>query len=92
MPDPLPDSERAEPRGLDGNGLCVPLLGRAGDLLGFLAVRTARTLSPRERADLSVSLTAAAQLLASAAQNVRHDVEERLRQRLEEHRRGSDTG
>jgi hypothetical protein len=29
-------------------------------------------------------LTAAAQLLASAVQNVRHDVEERLRRRLDQ--------
>jgi CRP-like cAMP-binding protein len=84
MPDPLPDPDRAESRWLDGEGLCVPLIGRAGEPLGFLAVRTERSLSPRERADLSVSLTAAAQLLASAVQNVRHDVEERLRRRLDQ--------
>jgi CRP/FNR family cyclic AMP-dependent transcriptional regulator len=88
LPESVPEGDQAAvgPRWLDTGGLCVPLPGAAGWPLGFLVLRTTGTLSDFERSQLTVSLTATAQLLASAVQNLRHDVEERLRSRLEQQR------
>jgi CRP-like cAMP-binding protein len=89
LPESLPEADQAAsgPRWLDAAKLCVPLRGTAGQPLGFLLLRTSGTLTGFERSQLTVSLTATAQLLGSAVQNLRHDVEEKLRARLEQQRR-----
>jgi CRP-like cAMP-binding protein len=89
LPESIPAADQAVVgvRWLDASDVCVPLPGTAGPPLGFLVLRTTGALSVFEQSQLTVSLTAAAQLLASAVQNLRHDVEERLRWRLEQQRR-----
>ena len=39
-------------------------------------------MTAREKAEVEVTLTAAGHLVASALQNIRHELEERLRARL----------
>ena len=88
LPESVPgaDEVASGPRWLDAGGLCVPLRG-GGQPLGFLMLRTSGPLTDFERSQMTISLTASAQLLGSAVQNLRHDVEERLRARLEQQRR-----
>jgi CRP/FNR family transcriptional regulator, cyclic AMP receptor protein len=82
LPDTLPLTETAS-RWLDPGTFCVCLPGEADAPLGFLVVRNQNEMAPREKAELEVTLTAAAHLLSSALQNIKHDTEERLRARLE---------
>jgi CRP-like cAMP-binding protein len=86
--DGLPETlamEETESRWLDGATLSVPLPGRAETPLGFLLARSGAALTPTEQGQVDVALTAAGQLLASALLNIRHDAEERLRARLQQH-------
>ncbi len=71
---------------LDPETLCVVLPGKEGEPIGFVVARSATALSTREQADLEVALGAVADLLSSAVQNIQHEVEERLRARLEQQR------
>jgi CRP-like cAMP-binding protein len=82
LPDTLPLAETAS-RWLDPGTFCVCLPGETDAPLGFLVVRNQSEMAPRETAELEVTLTAAAHLLSSALQNIKHDTEERLRARLE---------
>jgi len=43
-------------------------------------------MTPRDRRAFGLTLTAAGHLRASALQNIKHDIEERLRARLEAQR------
>ena len=82
LPTTLPISD-ATNRWLDPASFCVALASPDGVPLGFLVARNDHAMSPREKADVEVALTAAGHLVASAVQNIRHDVEERLRLRLQ---------
>ena len=81
MPPTLPIEETAN-RWLDAESYCVALAGPAGVPLGFLLALNERAMSANERSEVEVALTAAGHLVASAVQNIKHDVEERLRRRL----------
>ena len=84
LPETLAVGE-TESRWLDGATLSVALPGRAETPLGFLFARSETPLSPTEQGQVEVALTAAGQLIASALLNIRHDAEERLRARLQQH-------
>jgi len=70
-------------RWMDAASFCVALTSPDGVPLGFLVARNEHAMSPREKADVEVALTTVGHLVASTVQNIRHDVEERLRQRLQ---------
>lgn len=82
LPETVPPGA-SESHWIDDASFCVALSAKEGLPLGFLLARNAVTMTPRERREFGLALTAAAHLLASALQNIRHDVEERLRARLE---------
>ena len=84
LPETLAVGE-TESRWLDGATLSVALPGRAETPLGFLFARSEAPLTPTEQGQVEVALTAAGQLIASALLNIRHDAEERLRARLQQH-------
>ena len=84
LPETLAIGE-TESRWLDGATLSVALPGRAEMPLGFLFARSEAPLAPTEQGQVEVALTAAGQLIASALLNIRHDAEERLRARLQQH-------
>src|SRR5258708_7785786 len=46
---PPPTGNRAEQKKLDGDGMCVPLVGESSDILYFLFKRFGLTLMPRRR-------------------------------------------
>jgi CRP-like cAMP-binding protein len=81
LPATLPIGESAS-RWLDPASFCVVLDGDAGTPLGFLVARNELEMTAREKAEVEVTLTAAGHLVASALQNIRHELEERLRARL----------
>jgi CRP-like cAMP-binding protein len=83
LPETLPLAETSS-RWLDETTFCVALGGNAGTPEGFLLARGEAAISPREKGEIEVALTAAGQLVASALQNIRHDAEERLRARLQQ--------
>lgn len=83
LPETLPLSETAN-RWLDATSFCVALGGKTAAPLGFLVARNEADMSPREKGEVEVALTAAGHLVASALQNIRHDAEERLRARLQQ--------
>jgi CRP-like cAMP-binding protein len=85
LPETLP-TNRSESHWLDDASFCLVLSGKDGMPLGFVVVRNAVPMTARERREFGLTLTAAAHLLASALQNIRHDIEERLRTRLAEQR------
>jgi CRP-like cAMP-binding protein len=82
LPETVPASV-SESHWLDDTSFCLALCAKDGAPLGFLVARNATTMTARERREFSLALTASAHLLASALQNIRHDIEERLRARLE---------
>jgi len=84
LPETLAIGE-TDSRWLDGATLSVALPGRAETPLGVLFARSETPLSPTEQGQVEVALTAAGQLIASALLNIRHDAEERLRARLQQH-------
>lgn len=88
LPETLPLVEAAN-RWLDETSYCVALVGKTATPLGFLVARSEGAMSPREKNEVEVALTAAGQLVASALQNIRHDAEERMRARLQ-HRQAHD--
>jgi CRP-like cAMP-binding protein len=71
---------------LDDASFCLALTGKAPMPLGFLVARNETAMTPRERREFGLILTAAGHLLASALQNIKHDAEERLRGHLEAQR------
>lgn len=83
LPTTLPIAETAS-RWLDAHAFCVALVGRAGTTMGFLVARNELTMSPPEKAEIEITLAAVGHLVASALGNIRHDIEERLRARLEQ--------
>lgn len=83
LPETLPLAQ-ASNRWLDGTSYCVALGANAGRPLGFLLSRSETAMSPREKGEVEVALTAAGHLVASALQNIRHDAEERMRARLQQ--------
>jgi CRP-like cAMP-binding protein len=85
LPESL-DARDSESRWLDDTSFRVALPGAGETPLGFLVAHNGSLMSPRERSGFAVALTAAAHLLASAVQNIRHDTEERLRARLQHQR------
>ncbi len=85
LPATLPMAETAS-RWLDAASYCVALAGKAGTPIGFLVARNELAMSPLEKAEAEVALTAAGHLVASALQNIKHDTEERLRARLQDRR------
>jgi CRP/FNR family cyclic AMP-dependent transcriptional regulator len=82
LPETMPMAG-ATSRWLDDTAYCVVLPAPAGTPLGFVVARNAVAMSPRDRAEVEVALTAAGRLVASALWNIRHDTEERLRARLQ---------
>ena len=82
LPATLPIGETAS-RWLDGVSFCVALAGRTGSPLGFLVARNDHSMTPPEKAEAEVALTAVGHLVAAALQNIKHDIEQRLRARLE---------
>jgi CRP/FNR family cyclic AMP-dependent transcriptional regulator len=89
LPETLPMAE-ATSRWLDAHAFCVALAGKADTPSGFLVARNEQTMSPTEKAETEVALAAVGHLVASALQNIRHDIEERLRARLQ-HRQTLDS-
>ena len=85
LPGTLPIVEAAS-RWLDDHALCVALAGTIDTPIGFLVARNELMMSPSERAEIGVTLAAAGHLVAAALQNIRHDLEERLRARLQDRR------
>jgi len=83
LPETLPMAEAAN-SWLDEATYRVALAGPASRPLGFLVARSEAAMSPREKGEVEVALTAAGHLVASALQNIRHDAEERLRARLQQ--------
>jgi CRP/FNR family transcriptional regulator, cyclic AMP receptor protein len=83
LPATLPIGEAAS-RWLDSQSLCVALGGKADTPIGFLVARNEVTMSPSESAEIEIALAAVGHLVASALQNIRHDIEERLRARLQD--------
>jgi CRP/FNR family transcriptional regulator, cyclic AMP receptor protein len=83
LPETLPLAD-ASNRWLDETTYCVALGGKTDTPLGFLVARSESPMSPREKGELEVALTAAGHLVASALQNIRHDAEERMRARLQQ--------
>jgi hypothetical protein len=83
LPETLPLEESVS-RWLDAASFCVALGGKTATPLGFLVARNEAAMSPREKGEVEVALTAAGHLVASALQNIRHDAEERLRARLQQ--------
>lgn len=83
LPDTLPLGPSAT-RWLDAASFCVTLGGKTVTPSGFLVARNEAEMSPREKGEVEVALTAAGHLVASALQNIRHDAEERLRARLQQ--------
>jgi CRP/FNR family cyclic AMP-dependent transcriptional regulator len=83
LPLTLPIGEAAS-RWLDAAGFCVALTGKADTPLGFLVARNELEMSPLEKAEVEVALTAAGHLVAAALQNIRHDTEQRLLTRLQD--------
>jgi CRP-like cAMP-binding protein len=84
LPETLALAEK-ESRWLDGATLAMALPGRAETPLGYFLARSATPLTPTEQGQVEVALAAAGQLIASALLNIRHDAEERLRARLQQH-------
>ena len=87
--DALPETHStgaSESHWLDDTSFCLVLSAKDGAPLGFLIARNAKAMTARERREFGLALTAAAHLLASGLQNIRHDIEERLRARLEAQR------
>ncbi len=82
LPASLPIGEAAS-RWLDAAAYCVALAGASGTPLGFLVARNEAEMSQAERAEVEVALGAAGHLVASAIRNIRHDLEEGLRARLQ---------
>jgi CRP/FNR family transcriptional regulator, cyclic AMP receptor protein len=85
----LPETHPAdapESHWLDDASFCLVLSAKDGAPLGSLIARNAKAMTTRERREFGLALTAAAHLLASALQNIRHDIEERLRARLDDQR------
>ncbi len=70
-------------RWLDASTYCVALPNKDGAPLGFLLMRNALAMNPREKAEIEIALSAAAHLLSSALQNIKHETEQALRARLE---------
>jgi CRP-like cAMP-binding protein len=77
-------------RWLDDSSYCVVLANKSGAPLGFLVARNGLPMNPAERAESEVSLATVGHLVASALQNIKHDIEERLRARLQ-HRQAHDS-
>ncbi len=73
----------ASSRWLDAASFCVALAGKADTPIGFLVARNELAMSSPEMAEAEVALAAVGHLVASALQNIKHDVEERLRARLQ---------
>lgn len=85
LPATIPMTER-ESRWLDPHTFCVALARKADMPIGFLVARNELTMSPSERAEIEVALAAVGHLVASALGNIKHDIEERLRARLQDRR------
>jgi CRP/FNR family cyclic AMP-dependent transcriptional regulator len=85
LPDTLPITQ-SENGWLDDASFCLALTGKGPTPLGFLVARNETAMTPRERREFGLTLTAAGHLLASALQNIKHDIEERLRARLDAQR------
>jgi CRP/FNR family cyclic AMP-dependent transcriptional regulator len=83
LPTTLPIAEAAS-RWLDSQSFCVALAGRADRPMGFLVARNELAMSPSEKAEVEIALAAVGHLAAAALGNIRHDIEERLRARLQE--------
>ena len=83
LPGTLPIVEGAS-RWLDDHALCVSLAGKTHTPIGFLVARNELMMSPSERSEIEVALAAVGHLVAAALQNIRHDIEERLRARLQD--------
>jgi CRP/FNR family transcriptional regulator, cyclic AMP receptor protein len=81
LPATLPIGE-ASSRWLDPASFCVSLAGDAGTPLGFLVARNDLEMTAREKAEVEIMLAATGHLVASALQNIRHELEDRLRARL----------
>jgi hypothetical protein len=69
---------------LDDHAFCVALAGKTDTPIGFLVARNELPMSPTERGEIGVALAAVGHLVAAALQNIKHDVEERLRARLQD--------
>jgi len=82
LPVTLPIAETAS-RWLDAHTFCVALAGKAETPVGFLVARNELMMSPAERIEIEIALAAIGHLVASALLNIRHDVDERLRARLQ---------
>jgi hypothetical protein len=69
---------------MDDHAFCVALPGKADTPIGFLVARNELGMSHSERAEIGIALAAAGHLVAAALQNIKHDIEERLRARLQD--------
>lgn len=75
---------------LDTAVFCVALAGKADTPSGFLAARNELAMSTAEKSEAEVALAAVGHLVASALQNIKQDIEERLRTRLH-HQQANDS-
>ena len=85
LPETLPLAG-AENRWLDDASFCLTLSGTGPAPLGFVVARNETPMTPRERQAFGLTLSAAGHVLVSALQNIKHDIEERLRARLDAQR------
>jgi CRP-like cAMP-binding protein len=83
LPATIPLAEGAS-RWMDDHVFCVALAGKTATPIGFLVARNEIVMSHSERAEIGIALAAAGHLVAAALQNIKHDIEERLRARLQD--------
>jgi hypothetical protein len=83
LPATVPLAEGAS-RWMDDHVFSVPLAGKADTPIGFLVARNELGMSHSERGEIGIALAAAGHLVAAALQNIKHDIEERLRARLQD--------
>lgn len=68
---------------LDASAFRVALTGTGDAPAGFLLARNELAMGPAEKAEAEVALAAVGHLVASALQNIKQDIEERARARLQ---------
>jgi CRP/FNR family cyclic AMP-dependent transcriptional regulator len=85
LPATIPLAEGAS-RWMDDHAFSVPLAGEADAPIGFLVARNELVMSHSERGEIGIALAAAGHLVAAALRNIKHDIEERLRARLQDRR------
>src|SRR5262249_29874663 len=85
LPETLPLSG-SDSHWLDDASFCLTLSGTGPAPLGFIVARNETPMTLAERRAFGLTLSAAGHLLASALQNIKHDIEERLRAHLDAQR------